>query len=168
MFSLDLGTVSTVIASLAALFSVIWMIKTSRTLKSTLAEYKPFIERIEELISFEETDDGQLTLDAGLVKMIDALGSRITKSFTMQGLAQLSGKVRMEKGLKGAMAADIVEQKMPILNLIGDFLGINTLNYVKKHPDAMGQILQMAGPAIQKFMNRGNNGGQPQTRDGYM
>jgi len=113
-----------------------------------------------ELLRYEEDEQGNPMLDARLVKIIEALGSSVAKSLKFSLLGSISGQARLEKGLKGALAQDIVEQNMPILNLIGDFLGINTKKYIAKHPEAFLQLLQQFGPMLMKFrLNQGNSPG---------
>lgn len=105
-------------------------------------------------------------IDARLTKMIDAFSSGVAKSLKMSVLGSLSGPARIEKGLKAAMTQDVVDEKMPLIGLIGDFLGINTKKYIAKHPDAIGQLGQLAAPYIQKFMQNRHDGfgqGNPQS-----
>ena len=98
-------------------------------------------------------------LDARVVKFIEALGSSVAKSLKFSLLGSISGQARLEKGLKGALAQDIVEQNMPILNLVGDFLGINTKKYIAKHPEAFLQLMQQFAPMLMKFkLGQGNSG----------
>jgi len=143
------------------------MVMTTRKMNRKLGEYEPIIQDFAALFRYEETEDGKPMIDARLVKIAEAFSSGIAKSLQASVMGQLSGVARMEKGLKGAIASDIIDEKMPIINLLGDFMGINTKKYITKHPDAMGQILQMAAPAINKFMNRRNDGGQPARKE-YM
>jgi len=84
-----------------------------------------------------------------IVSLIDAFGSRMAKSLKMSFLQGLGANAKIEKGLKSAMAQDIIEEKMPLLNLAGDILGFNTKQYISKHPDALGQLIQLAGPLLQ-------------------
>lgn len=98
-------------------------------------------------------EDGETIMREDITMVIDAFGSRIAKSFKMSLLQGLGANAKIEKGLKGAMMQDIVEEKMPLLNLAGDLLGFNTKQYLAKHPDA---IMQLA-PLAQKFM--GGKGG---------
>jgi len=111
-------------------------------------------------------------MDERLGALIQTVSSGMAKSIQMSVMGSLSGQARMEKGLKGAIAADIIEEKMPLVNMIGDFVGINTKKYITKHPDAMGQLASLAGPYLQQFLNQRNNGvGQGQNvssgRAGY-
>jgi len=94
-------------------------------------------------------EDGEINMREDLALLIDAFGSRIAKSLKMSFLQGLGAQAKIEKGLKGAMAQDIIENKMPLLNLAGDILGFNTKQYIAKHPDALGQIIQLAGPLLQ-------------------
>ena len=166
---MDYALLGTFLTSLISVLSLIWIISTTRKLNSNFKKYEPLIQDVGSLLRYEEDEQGQPLLDARLVKMIGAFSSGIAKSFQMSALGQLSGSARMEKGLKGAIASDIIDEKMPILNLLGDFMGINTKKYITKHPDAMGQLFKMAQPAIERYMqNRNDGGGGSQNRAGYM
>ena len=98
-----------------------------------------------------------------LAMVVDAFGSRMAKSIRMSFLQGLGANAKIEKGLKGALATDIVENKMPLLNLASDVLGFNTKQYISKHPEALGQLLHLAAPLLQGN-GLGNllGGGQPQ------
>jgi len=110
------------------------------------------------LLRYEEDEEGNPLLDARVVKIIEALGSSLAKSLKFSLLGTISGQARLEKGLKGAIAQDIIEQKLPILNLIGDFLGINTKRYIAKHPEAAMQLFQQFAPMLMKFkFGQGNS-----------
>ena len=55
---------------------------------------------------------------------------------------------------------------MPMVNLIGDFLGFNTKKYIGKHPEAMMQLGSMIAPMLGNIKlgagsnpaSRGNDG----------
>lgn len=100
---------------------------------------------------FEEGEDGQLLVDERLSKVIDAFGSRMAKSLKMSFLQGLGAEAKISKGLKGAVAQDIVDNKFPLFNLIGDAMGFNTKQYVAKHPEAIGQLLGLIAPALGKI-----------------
>ena len=134
-----------------------------------LGEYEPLIQDFAALFRYEESEDGKPMIDARLTKIAEAFSSGIAKSLQMSFMGQQSGVARLDKGLKGAMAADVVEQKMPLINLLGDVFGINTISYVKKHPDAMMQLAARFAPQIQGFLQgRKNDGGQPSRQGEYM
>lgn len=97
----------------------------------------------------KEGEDGETIIRADVVSLIDAFGSRMAKSLKMSFLQGMGATAKIEKGLKGAIAQDIIEEKMPLLNLAGDILGFNTKQYIAKHPDALGQLIQLAGPLLQ-------------------
>ena len=61
--------------------------------------------------------------------------------------------------MKGAFAKDIVDEKLPILSLLGDFMGFNVKQYVAKNPDALMQLLAM--PQVQGFLGRFMGGARP-------
>jgi len=115
---------------------------------------------------YEEDSEGKPMIDARLGKIIGVFSSSLASSLKMSLLGSLSGPARLDKGLKGAMAQDIVEQKMPMVNLIGDFLGFNTKKYIGKHPEAMMQLGGMLAPMLGNLkiggasnpMSRGNDG----------
>lgn len=94
-------------------------------------------------------EDGEIIMREDLAMVIDGFGSRIAKSLKMSFLQGLGAQSKIEKGLKGAMAQDIVENKLPLLNLAGDILGFNTKQYISKHPEALGQIIKLAAPLLQ-------------------
>jgi len=97
----------------------------------------------------QKGENDEIIMREDLAMVIDGFGSRIAKSLKMSFLQGLGANAKIEKGLKGAMAQDIVENKMPLLNLAGDILGFNTKQYIAKHPDALGQLIQLARPLLQ-------------------
>jgi len=114
-------------------------------------KYDDLANSVSELFRYEEDEEGNPMLDARLVKIIEALGSSIAKSVKFSVLGSISGQARLEKGLKSAMAQDLIDNQMPILNLIGEFLGINTRKYIAKHPEAFIQLMQHFAPALLRF-----------------
>jgi hypothetical protein len=150
-----ISTLATAILSILSLFFVIWQI---RGFKKTVTELTPLAHRLGSLLRYEEKEDGTVLMDKGLVTLINGLSSGIAKSLKMSFLGGLSGNARLEKGLKGAIAQDVLEKKAPIINLVGDFLGINTSKYVAKHPDAMLQLVQKFAPQLAQLNLSGNNG----------
>jgi len=105
---------------------------------------------IPSLSDFVQKDqEGQVIMREDLAMVIDAFGSRIAKSLKMSLLQGMGAQAKIEKGLKGAIAQDVIENKMPLLNLAGDILGFNTKQYISKHPDALGQIFQLVAPLMQ-------------------
>ena len=123
-------------------------------------KFDSILDSVGALLRYEEDENGNPMLDARVVKAIEALGSTIAKSLKFSLLGSISGQARLEKGLKGALAQDIVEQNMPILNLVGDFLGINTKKYIAKHPEAFLQLMQQFAPMLMKMrLNQGNSEG---------
>jgi hypothetical protein len=154
---LDLTALSTLLTAIASIFSLLFVILQIRGFKKEVATYKPLAENIASLLRYEESEDGQPLLDVRLVKMVDALSSGIAKSLKMSFLGGLSGNARLEKGLKGAIAQDVIEKKAPIINLVGDFLGFNTQKYVAKHPDALISLVQRFAPQLSQLSLGGTN-----------
>lgn len=105
-------------------------------------------ESLPSLDDFVFEKDGQWVMDARLGKLIDAFGSRIATSLKRSFMQGLGAQSKIDKGIKGAMAQDVIENKMPLLNLVGNVLGINTKQYIGKHPEALVQLM----PLIQKFL----------------
>jgi len=103
-------------------------------------------------------EDGTIDMDQRLAAIVTGIGQTMMQSFKMSALQGLSAQSKLEKGLKGAFAKDIIDNKMPILNMAGDLFGFNVKQYVAKNPDALMQLLGM--PQVQgllgRFMN--NNG----------
>jgi len=89
------------------------------------------------------------------------VSSGLAQSMKMSVLGQMSGPARLDKGLKGAMAVDVVENQMPIVNLIGDVFGINTKKYISKHPEAMLQLAQKFAPQLRGLMGGISPGSNP-------
>jgi len=138
--------------SLSALISSIcltlYAIREMKRAKASIPKLDDFVKRDAE---------GQIIIRDDLLSLIDAFGSRIAKSLKMSMLQGLGAQAKIDKGLKGALAQDIVEKQMPLLELAGDVLGFNTKQYISKHPEALGQLLQLAGPYL-KGVNLGNLG----------
>ena len=101
---------------------------------------------------FGKDAEGHILIDERIGGVIDAFGSRIAQSLKMSFLGNVSGNARLEKGLKGAFAKDIVDNKLPILNLLGDFMGYNVKSYVAKNPDALMQLISM--PQVQGILGK--------------
>lgn len=150
---MDLATICGIVTAFASFGSLLFVIFQIRGFKNQIKELKPVALSIASLLRYEEDKDGNPLMDARLGKMIDAFSSGIAKSLKMSLLGSLSGPARLEKGLKGAIAKDVVEKKAPIINLVGDFLGFNTQKYISKHPDAMLQLAQRFAPQLQGLLN---------------
>ena len=114
-------------------------------------KYDDLANSVSQLFRYEEDENGNPMLDARLVKIIESLGSSIAKSLKFSVLGSISGQARLEKGLKSAITQDLIDNQMPILNLIGDFLGINTKKYIAKHPEAFMQLMQHFAPTLLKL-----------------
>jgi len=156
----DLAVLGGLLATFTSLAGLLFAVYTVRSMNNKLGKFEGLADSAGAFLRYEESEEGEPLLDARLVKIIGVGAGALAKSLKMSLLGGLSGQARLEKGLKGAIAQDVVENKMPIINLIGDAMGINTKQYIAKHPDAMGQILQMAGPYL-KNLNIGqkNDGG---------
>ena len=110
-------------------------------------------------------EEGEIIMDERLVAVVDAVGARMFQGAKMSALQRLSVNSKLDKGLKGAMMQDYVEDKMPIANLIGDVFGFNTKKFIGKHPDAIMQILNT--PQAQQFLGQiFENKGSPHNSPG--
>jgi len=119
-------------------------------------KYDSLVDSVSDLLRYEEDEEGNVLLDARLTGMVKALSSNMAKSLKMSFLQGLSVNSKLESGLKSAITTDAINKKMPLLNLVGDFLGINTQEYITKHPDALMQL----APMLKGFM------GGPRQNDG--
>lgn len=154
--NVDLTLLNMALTMILTVISVSMLFKTFRMFKKV----DDLIDSAEGLLRYEEDENGNPMLDARVVKMIETLGSALSKSLRMSFLGSLSGQARLEKGLKAAVAQDVIEQKAPLLNLIGDFLGVNTKQYIAKHPEAFMQIAQMVMPMLLKNQAFNSGGGE--------
>lgn len=107
--------------------------------------YNSTFDNFKNLIGKDE--QGNIVMDERIVTVIDAVGSRLFQSAKMSFLQGMSVDSKTQKGLEGAIALDVVEEKMPILEMAGDFLGFNTKAYIKKNPKAMFQLIGMINKA---------------------
>lgn len=168
---MDLAFISGLLATIASLSGLLFAVYTVRKMNSKLDTFEEIGESVGQLFRYEEDDEGNPQIDARLGKMINAfsnsLASTLATSLKMSVLGSLSGPARLDKGLKGAIAQDIVEEKMPMINMLGDVLGFNTKKYIGKHPEAMMQLGNMLAPMLQNVkigsmssnpMSRGNDG----------
>ena len=125
--------------------------------------FEEFIPDLDSIVTVNE--DGTCNMDARLIAVIDAVGSRLFQSAKMSMLQGLSVDAKLEKGLKGAIAQDIIEEKFPLLDagagILKDFTGYNVKKYITKNPEALMQLIGMAqknGINLGGLM--GNNGAQ--------
>jgi len=144
----DLAVLGSFLATCGSLAGLFFAIYTVRKMNSKLELFEELAASVGGLFRYEEDSEGKPLIDARLGKIIGTFSSGIAQSLKMSLLGSLSGPARLDKGLKGAMAQDIVEQKMPMVNLIGDFLGFNTKKYIGKHPEAMMQLGSMIAPML--------------------
>jgi len=106
-------------------------------------KYDSLVDSVSELLRYEEDEEGNVLLDARLSGMMKGLSSSMAKSLKMSFLQGLSVNSKLEGGLKAAITTDAINKQMPILGLVGDFLGVNTQEYITKHPDALMQLAPM-------------------------
>lgn len=158
---MDLASIGGIIASLCSFgLAIIIILYTDRKFR----RYDSLVDNFSDLLRYEEDDEGNIMLDARITKIIDSLGSRIASSAKMSMLQGLSVNAKLDKGLKGAMAADMVENKMPLIGLIGDIFGVNTQKWIQKHPDAIVQLAQQFGPM---FLKNNHPGGPNPSNQRY-
>jgi len=143
---MDLAILNAFLTVLLAGISIYLVLSTNRKLK----KFESLADSVGQFFRYEEDENGNPLLDARLVKILEALGSSLAKSMKFSFLGSLSGQARLEKGLKSALTQDLIDNQMPILNLLGDFLGINTKKYIAKHPEAFMQLAQQFLPMIMK------------------
>lgn len=150
---MDLASVSGIMASLCSfLLAIIIIVYTERKFR----RYDSLVDNFADLLRYEEDAEGNVLLDARVTGMISALSSGMAKSLKMSLLQGLSVDSKLESGLKAAITSDAVNKQMPLLGLVGDFLGINTQDYITKHPQALMQL----APLLKGFMGgRGQNDG---------
>ena len=132
--------ITSVISVVIAILLSLYIIRQTKRTAALIPSLSDFIQRGE---------DGETIMREDLALVIDAFGQRMAQGIKMSFLQGLGAQAKIEKGLKGAMAQDIIENKLPLLNLAGDILGFNTKQYIAKHPDALGQIIQLAAPLLQ-------------------
>jgi len=140
---------------LAALSLLIVSIVSFLTLRRT-SRIENMIPSLDDIVRVNE--DGSIDMDTRLQAIITGVGQTMMQSFKMSTLQGLSVNSKLEKGLKGAFAKDIIDNKLPIANLLGDIVGVNVKQYVAKNPDALMQLLGM--PQVQGLLGKlsGNNG----------
>jgi len=148
----DLAVLGSFLATCGSLAGLFFAIYTVRKMNSKLELFEELADSVGSLFRYEEDSEGKPMIDARLSKIIgtfsSALSSDMARSLKMSLLGSLSGPARLDKGLKGAIAQDIVEKKMPMINAIGDFLGFNTKKYIGKHPEAMMQLGSLIAPML--------------------
>ena len=164
---MDLAFISGLLATFASLSGLLFAIMTIRKMNKKLEVFEELGESVGQLFRYEEDSEGKPLIDTRLSKMINMFSSSLASSIKMSVLGSLSGPARLDKGLKGAIAQDIVEQKMPMVNLIGDFLGFNTKKYIGKHPEAMMQLANMVAPILQNVKLGGGSSSQGHDGVGY-
>jgi len=156
----DLASVGGIMASLCSfLLAVIIIVYTERKFK----KYDALVDNFKDLLRYEEDEEGNVMLDARVSGMIKAFSSGMAKSLKMSLLQGLSVNSKLESGLKTAITTDAITKKMPLLGLVGDFLGVNTQEYITKHPDALIQL----APMLQGFLGRRGQNDGGSGRAGY-
>jgi len=117
-------------------------------------------------------EDGSIDMDNRLQAIVSGVGQTMMQSFKMSAMQGLSVNSKLEKGLKGAIAQDIIEEKLPLLDagagLLKEFTGYNVKKYIAKNPDALMQLISM--PQIQNLLASvmSNNGRQSGPSQGKM
>jgi len=159
----DLAWISGLVASLVSFCGLFFAVYTVHRMNKKLGAFEETADSVGQFFRYEVDEDGKVQLDARAMGMIKALSSSLATTLKMSVLGSLSGPARLDKGLKGAIAQDVVDEKMPMLNLIGDVLGVNTKKYVGKHPEAMLQLYQQFAPMLGQMKIPGG-GGAPQSR----
>ena len=144
------------IGELLAAISLLVVVFISFLSLRRMNKFENLIPSLDDIVKVN--DDGSIDMDTRLQAIITGIGQTMMQSFKMSALQGLSVNSKLEKGLKGAFAADIIDNKLPILNLLGDFMGYNVKQYVSKNPDALMQLLAM--PQVQGLLGSvmGNNG----------
>lgn len=150
---MDLAILNAFLTLFLTAISIYIVLSTNRKLK----KFETLADSVGQLFRYEEDENGQPLLDARLVKILEALGSSFAKSMKFSFLGSLSGQARLEKGLKTAMVQDVIDNQAPLINLIGDFLGINTKKYIAKHPEAFLQLLPKLAPILQNSFKKGSS-----------
>jgi hypothetical protein len=151
----DLASVSGILATVSSFtLAIVILLFTERKFR----KYDALVNSVSDLLRYETDSEGNVSLDARVTGMVSALSSGIAKSIKMSFLQGLSVDSKLQNGLKSAMVSDAVDNQFPMLNLVGDFLGINTKKYLTKHPQALMQL----APMLQGFMqkNPNNSGGK--------
>lgn len=121
------------------------------------------IPSLDDFVEIREGEKGEkeVFIEPRLALVIDGLSKRLGQSFfqsfKMSGLQGLGASAKIEKGLKTAMTQDVIDEKMPLLNLAGEFLGLNTKQYISKHPEALMQLANLAAPYLSKMRFGKNN-----------
>ena len=126
---------------LAVLSLVIVTIVSFLSLRN-MNRYNSTFDNLKNLIGKDQ--EGNIVVDERIVHVVDLLGSRLFQSAKMSALQGLSVDSKTEKGLLGALGLDIVEDKLPLLEAAGDYLGFNTKAYIKKNPKAIFQLIGLA------------------------
>jgi len=138
-----------VILSLSALISSLcfglYALRQMKQARASIPSLSDFIHKDKE---------GNVVMREDLVMVIDGFGSRIAKSLKMSLLQGLGAEAKIEKGLKSAITQDVLDNKAPLLGMALDMMGINTKQYIAKHPEAIGQLAQIAAPYM-KNLNLG-------------
>jgi len=108
----------------------------------------------------QKGEDGKTIIREDAALLIDAFGSRVFQSAKMSAIQGLGADAKLEKGLESAITQDIIEDKFPLIEMAGDFAGINVKKYLVKNPRAISQLLKLAGPYLPQLKALG----QPQSQ----
>lgn len=143
------------LTALTSLFAISVTLYAVWQMKRTKQEVMDSIPDFDNLFKIEEVDGRrQIAMDERIVMFIDAFGSRVAQSLKMSFLQGLGADAKLSKGLKTAMTQDILDEKVPLLNLgleiAGDVVGYNVKRYVTKNPEAIGQLISLVAPGVAK------------------
>ena len=145
-----------------AIISLLIVVTVSFLSLRNMNRYNNTFDNLKNLVGKDE--EGHIVMDERIVAVIDAVGSRLFQAGKMSMLQGLSVDSKKLKGIKAAMAQDVIEEKMPLLEIAGDFMGVNTKAYIKKYPDAIFQLANI--PAVQKFLVNFGAGSNPANNPG--
>lgn len=144
-----------ILTALTSFFAISMTLYAVWQMKRTKQEVMEIIPDFDNFFKIEEVDGKrQIAMDERIVMFIDAFGTRVAQSLKMSFLQGMGVDAKLSKGLKTAMTQDILEEKMPLLNLgldvAGDMTGYNVKKYITKNPEAIGQLFSMIAPGIAK------------------
>ena len=116
--------ITSVISVIIAILLSLYIIRQTKRTAALIPSLSDFIQRGE---------DGETVMREDLALVIDAFGQRMAQGIKMSFLQGLGAQAKIEKGLKSAMAQDILENKMPLFNMIADYAGFKIVESGKKN-----------------------------------
>jgi len=112
-------------------------------------------------------EEGEIVIDERLGVLVKAIGSTFAQSAKMSLLQGLGAQAKLDKGLKEAISKDIIEEKFPLFDVgagfLEDFTGFNVKQYITKNPQAIPQLVKLAGPLLGMKGSQRNDGGSVPT-----